>query len=67
MSINRNSTNYEVDEVLCDGEKIASMALLLDRIRGGHSEVARMELEGRLMLQEICFLLSEMNQPEYCI
>lgn len=44
-----------------------AMALLPDRIRGGHSEVARMELEGRLMLQEICFLLSEMNQPEYCI
>lgn len=66
MSINRNSTNYEIVEVLCDGEKIASMALLLDR-RGGHSEVVRMELEGRLVLQEICFLLSEMNQPEYCI
>jgi sulfate transport system ATP-binding protein/LacI family transcriptional regulator/LacI family repressor for deo operon, udp, cdd, tsx, nupC, and nupG len=27
VSVNRNSTNYEVDEVLCDGEKIASMAL----------------------------------------
>lgn len=27
VSINRNSTNYEVDEVLCDGKKIASMAV----------------------------------------
>lgn len=27
VSINRNSTNYEVDEVLCDGEKIAAMAV----------------------------------------
>jgi DNA-binding LacI/PurR family transcriptional regulator len=26
-SVNRNSTNYEVDEVLCDGRKIASMAV----------------------------------------
>lgn len=27
VSINRNSTNYEVDEVLCDGKKIASTAI----------------------------------------
>lgn len=27
VSVNRNSTNYEVDEVLCDGEKIASIAI----------------------------------------
>ena len=27
VSINRNSTNYEVDEVICDGKKIASMAV----------------------------------------
>ena len=27
VSINRNSTNYEVDEVLCDGSKIASIAV----------------------------------------
>lgn len=27
VSINRNSTNREVDEVTCDGEKIASMAV----------------------------------------
>ena len=27
VSINRNSTNYEVDEVLCDGQKVAMMAV----------------------------------------
>ena len=27
VSVNRNSTNYEVDEVLCDGKKIAAMAV----------------------------------------
>lgn len=26
ISVNRNSTNYEIDEILCDGEKIASIA-----------------------------------------
>ena len=35
VSVNRNSTNYEVDEVLCDGRKIASMALD-HRISLGH-------------------------------
>lgn len=27
VSVNRNSTNYEVDEVLCDGKKIATTAV----------------------------------------
>lgn len=27
VSVNRNSTNYKVDEVLCDGKKIASQAV----------------------------------------
>ena len=27
VSVNRNSTNYEVDEVLCDGKKIAAAAV----------------------------------------
>ncbi|MCR5666495.1 MAG: LacI family transcriptional regulator [Eubacterium sp.] len=27
ISINRNSTNYAIDEVLCDGEKVAEMAI----------------------------------------
>lgn len=27
VSVNRNSTNYEVDEVLCDGRKVAAIAV----------------------------------------
>jgi DNA-binding LacI/PurR family transcriptional regulator len=27
VSVNRNSTNYEVDEVICDGKKVAELAL----------------------------------------
>lgn len=27
VSVNRNSTNYEVDEILCDGRKVAAMAV----------------------------------------
>ncbi|MCD7884889.1 MAG: LacI family transcriptional regulator [Lachnospiraceae bacterium] len=39
VSINRNSTNYEVDEVLCDGEKTASMAV--EYLIGlGHCDIA---------------------------
>lgn len=39
VSVNRNSTNYEIDEVLCDGKKIASMAAeyLVDL---GHKKIA---------------------------
>jgi len=38
ISVNRNSTNYEVDEVTCDGRKIAEMAVeyLLNL---GHREI----------------------------
>ena len=39
VSINRNSTNYEVDEVICDGEKIASMAVEY-LISLGHRQIA---------------------------
>lgn len=38
VSINRNSTNYEVDEVLCDGSKIASMAVK-HLVSLGHREI----------------------------
>lgn len=38
VSVNRNSTNYEVDEVLCDGSKIASMAVE-HLIMLGHREI----------------------------
>ncbi|MGN1100658.1 MAG: LacI family DNA-binding transcriptional regulator [Huintestinicola sp.] len=38
VSINRNSTNYEVDEVLCDGRKVALTAI--DRlVKCGHSRI----------------------------
>lgn len=39
VSINRNSTNYEIDEVLCDGRKIASSAVEY-LIRLGHRKIA---------------------------
>lgn len=39
VSVNRNSTNYEVDEVLCDGRKIASMAIE-HLLKLGHSNIA---------------------------
>ena len=39
VSVNRNSTNYEVDEVLCDGEKVAAMAVE-HLIALGHRSIA---------------------------
>lgn len=39
VSINRNSTNYEVDEVICDGRKIATLAVE-HLIRLGHRKIA---------------------------
>jgi DNA-binding LacI/PurR family transcriptional regulator len=38
VSINRNSTNYEVDEVLCDGRKIAMTAIEY-LVKCGHTKV----------------------------
>lgn len=38
VSVNRNSTNYEVDEVLCDGCKVASMAVE-HLIQLGHKKI----------------------------
>ncbi len=38
VSINRNSTNYEVDEVLCDGKKIALMAIE-HLVKCGHTKI----------------------------
>ena len=73
MSINRNSTNYEIDEVLCDGEKIASMAVgHLSKL--GHRKIGYVgkchgeaRFRGFSETRESCFSLNEMNQPEYCI
>lgn len=39
VSVNRNSTNYEVDEVLCDGHKIASIAVDY-LLQLGHKKIA---------------------------
>lgn len=39
VSVNRNSTNYEIDEVLCDGRKIASIAVEY-LIQLGHRDIA---------------------------
>lgn len=38
VSINRNSTNYEVDEVLCDGRKIALTAIE-QLVKCGHTKI----------------------------
>lgn len=38
VSVNRNSTNYEIDEVLCDGGKIAALAIE-HLIHLGHREI----------------------------
>lgn len=38
VSINRNSTNYEVDEVLCDGKKIAMTAIAY-LVKCGHTKI----------------------------
>lgn len=38
VSINRNSTNYEVDEVLCDGRKIALTAIR-HLVKLGHTKI----------------------------
>ena len=39
VAVNRNSTNYEVDEVTCDGEKISGMAVE-HLIELGHTDIA---------------------------
>lgn len=38
ISVNRNSTNYQIDEVLCDGRKIAELAVEY-LIRLGHRDI----------------------------
>ena len=50
-------------------ENMARFALfvLLDRIRGGHKEVIRIELEGKLLLRSSCCRVEDVSQPEYYI
>lgn len=38
VSVNRNSTNYEIDEVVCDGRKIASIAVEY-LVKLGHRDI----------------------------
>ena len=44
-----------------------ALMLLLDRIEGGHKTVARLELEGSLIVRESCRRFRDMAEPEYYI
>ena len=44
-----------------------ALMLLLDRIKGGHKIVSRLELEGTLIIRESCRPYSELTEPEYYI
>lgn len=44
-----------------------AVKLLVDRIRGGHSSVVRMEMESRLMIRESCQNVSESIWSDYII
>lgn len=41
--------------------------LLMDRMRGGHKSVVRMELEGKLMIRNSCTNVSDSEWSDYCI
>lgn len=41
--------------------------MLLDRIRGGHSEAISIKIDGKLMIRESCMRVDEANTPEYII
>jgi len=44
-----------------------ALYLLLDRMKGGHSGVVRMELSGHLMIRNSCSHVSESTWSDYCI
>ncbi|HCJ41196.1 LacI family DNA-binding transcriptional regulator [uncultured Ruminococcus sp.] len=44
-----------------------ALMLLLDRIRGGHRTVSRIEVEGTLVIRESCRQAGVLNEPEYYI
>lgn len=50
-------------------ENMARFALfvLLDRIRGGHKKVIRIELERKLLLRSSYCRVEDVSQPEYYI
>lgn len=44
-----------------------ALYLLLDRLKGGHSGIVRMELEGRLMIRNSCSSVEDSMWSDYCI
>ena len=44
-----------------------ALYLLLDRMKGGHSGVVRMELSGKLLVRNSCSHISESFWSDYCI
>ncbi|SDA30589.1 transcriptional regulator, LacI family [Ruminococcus sp. YE71] len=44
-----------------------ALMLLLDRIKGGHKIVSRLEVEGTLIIRESCRTFRELTEPEYYI
>ena len=44
-----------------------ALMILLDRIKGGHKTISRLEVEGTLVIRESCRPFKEMNEPEYYI
>jgi DNA-binding LacI/PurR family transcriptional regulator len=44
-----------------------ALMLLLDRIKGGHRIISRLEVEGTLIIRESCRPYGELNEPEYYI
>ncbi len=44
-----------------------ALFLLVDRMKGGHKVVTRLELEGKLMLRNSCTVLQDNNWSDYCI
>lgn len=63
VSINRNTTNYEIDEVLCDGKKIASTAVE-HLIRLSHKKIAYVGVcHNEARFQGFCSTLEQHNIP----
>ena len=44
-----------------------ALYLLLDRLKGGHSGIVRMELEGRLVIRNSCSSVEDSMWSDYCI
>lgn len=44
-----------------------AIMLLLDRIRGGHKSISRLEMNSTLVIRESCIPIEQMQEPEYYI